>query len=91
MKLYNLCLHKAYFEKGYSLTSYVKYLIALFGLSSLNVRLTMILGLIYALSCYLIGFVWYYFGFIEAEIEVSNRFNLFVKEVRRKIKKKSTL
>lgn len=86
MKLYNFCLFKAYFEKGYSLTNYVKYLIALFGLSSLNVKLTMILGVIYAISCLIIGYLWYKLGFIEAEIEVNNRFNLFVKEVRSKLK-----
>lgn len=84
LRFYKLALHKAYFEKGYSLTNYVKYLIALFGLSSLNVKVTLSLGVVYAFFCYFIGLGWYRFGFIEAEIEVSNQFNLFVKQVREK-------
>jgi hypothetical protein len=75
-------LYKAYFEKGYSLTNYVKYVIALFGLTSLNLKLTMIFAGIYALSCFVIGWAWYHYGLIYAEMEVSNRFNLFVKEMR---------
>ena len=83
MRFYNFCLHKAYFEKGYSLTNYLKYAIALFGLSSLNVSATMWMAVFYAVACYLIGVGWYKFNFIEAEIEVGNRFNLFVKEMRK--------
>lgn len=73
---------KAYFDKGYSLTNFVKYVIALFGLSSLDVKTTMILALIYAPSCFVIGLLWYRFGFREEEVEVGNQFNKFVKEMR---------
>ena len=79
-------LHKTYFEKGYSLTNYVKYLIALFGLSSLNVKATLIMGFIYAVCCYFIGLIWLKFGWYEAEIEVSNYFNKFVQEMRKTYK-----
>ena len=86
---YRLNLHKTYFEKGYNLTNYIKYFIALFGLSSLNVRLTLIFGFVYGIACYFIGYFWVKYGFLEAEIEVGNYFNRFVKEMRKKIKGKS--
>lgn len=80
-------LYKAYFDKGLQLTSYAKYLIAFFALASLNVNLTLIIGFIYAVLCLILGFYWYKSDFIKAEIEVGNRYNLFVNEVRQKLKK----
>ena len=85
MKYYKFCLLKAYFEKGYGLTNYIKYLIALFGLSSLNVKSTLIMALFYAVGCFILGYYWFRFGVIEAEIEVGNQFNHFVKEMRKKV------
>jgi len=85
MKWLRFCLHKAYFDKGYGLTSYVKYGIALFGLSSLDVKTTMILGIGYGIFCYVVGRVWFHYGFQLADTEVYNIFNPFVKEMRRKI------
>ena len=79
-------MHKAYFDKGYALTNYVKYVIALFGLSSLNVSLTLILGFTYAISCYFIGRFWINRHYYEAEIEVGNTFNKFVREMRKNYK-----
>ena len=79
---YLINLHRAYFEKGLQLTNYVKYFIAFFGLASRDVSTTLIIGLIYAIMCYFIGFLWLKYGFFEAEQEVSNKNNLFVKELR---------
>ena len=79
---YKFCLMKAYFDKGYSLTNFVKYVIALFGLASLDVKTTMILALIYAPSCFILGLFWYKVGLREEEIEVNNTFNKFVGEMR---------
>ena len=75
-------LHKQLFDTGYGLTNYFKYLIALFGISSLNVGKTLFLAILYAMFCYVVGFIWYFFGFVEVNAEVSNRFNLFTKEMR---------
>lgn len=85
MKYYKFALHKAYFDRGYSITNYIKYIIALFGLSSLNVKLTLFFGFIYAIACYFVGRIWYKKGIMIAEVEVGNQFNKFVKEMRRKI------
>jgi len=82
LKHYRLLVAKAYFDKGWGLTGYLKYAIALFGLSSLNVRTTMIAGIIYGVSCYFIGRFWYTYRLIDTENEIQNRFNPFQREMR---------
>lgn len=86
----NICMQKAYFEKGNSIINYAKYLIAFFGLASQDIYTTMILGVAYGITAYIIGVIWYRSQFIEAEIEVGNIFNIFVKEVRRELNKKQS-
>ena len=87
---YKLALWKAYFEKGFSALNIVKYLIVLGGLwegfATGNLRITLILGVIYIVFCFFLGWWMYRFGFWKAEIEVNNRINPFVKEMREKIK-----
>ena len=82
---FKICLYKGYFEKGLSLTNYVKYLIAFFSLASQDIEAVLWMGGVYAILCFLIGWWWYRSDFIMAEIEVGNKFNKFVKEMRRKI------
>ena len=87
---YKINLYKAYFDKGLGLTNYLKYFILLFGiyevLSIKNVTITFIMAILYAVGCFFLGWFWYKSDFIKAEIEVGNNFNLFVKEMRKKIK-----
>lgn len=83
---FKLMLWKAYFDIGYGVSSYFKYLIAFYGMSSLDVKTTMIIGLIYGLSCFVIGWVMYKYGFIDAQHEVQNIVNPFVKEMRANFK-----
>jgi len=64
------------------LTNYFKYLIAFFGLASANIKLTLVIGIAYAVFSYILGWGWYNTKFRETEIEVQNQFNLFVKEMR---------
>jgi len=84
MKGYKLALHKSYFDKGLSVTSYVKYLIAFFGIASSDVKATLILGVAYAIFSYILGRILFKVGYIEAEQEVYNIHNKFVKEMRNK-------
>ncbi len=79
---YKITLIKGYFDKGWSLTTYIKYLIALFGLASLNIKATLIVGVIYAFFCYFIGYYWFKYQWVSAEHEVQNRFNPVMKEIR---------
>lgn len=79
---YKVLLWKRYFETGYGITGYLKYGIALFGISSLDVKSTLFLGLVYGILCFAIGYLWYKKRFVEVENEISNRFNLFMREMR---------
>ena len=79
---WNFLLAKKQFEVGYGLTNYVKYVIALFGISSLDVSSTMLLAVGYAVACFVIGYIWFEYKFIEIDNEIGNQFNWFTKEMR---------
>ena len=79
---FKFLIWKRYFDTGYGLTNYIKYAIALFGISSLNVAKTLMLGMAYAILCFVAGYLWYRYQFVEADNEISNRFNLFMREMR---------
>ena len=83
---YKFVLHKAYFDFGYGWSSYFKYMIAIFGIASQQVRSTMIFFFLYGILCYVGGRLAYKFGIKEAEQEVENQYNLFCKELREKKK-----
>ncbi len=59
-------------------------MIAFFGVTTGDVGTIMWIAAAYAIFCYILGRWWYKFKLVEAEIEVGNRFNLFVKEVRKR-------
>jgi len=82
---YKFCLLKAWFDKGYGLTSALKWLLAILGLNTGSTKQILILAFIYAILCFLAGFLWYKFNFIRAEAEVGNRYNYFVQEMRNKL------
>lgn len=83
---YKLMKLKAYFDNGYSLTSYPKWVIATVGIGSAiqgyNLLWLFAGGIAYGLVCFLLGFLFLKYGFFEASQEVNNQFNLFVKELR---------
>ena len=85
---YKFNLHKCYFDTGMSLTQLVKYAVLIVGgtsaFTSHNPNFALILVFLYGISCYIMGLIWYKWGFRTAEIEVSNQFNLFVKELRKR-------
>lgn len=83
------CLHKKYFDTGLGLTNYVKYLIAFFGIASADVKNTIIIAVIYGISCYFLGWWWFRSDFVTADTEINNRYNLFVKEMRKSVKRKT--
>ena len=85
--VFRLLMWKRYFDTGYNLTSYIKYAVALFGLSSLNVSATLVIAFVYGVACFIIGYLWFAFKFVEVDNEISNRFNLFTREMREMKKK----
>lgn len=80
---------KFYFDKGLGVTSYAKYLIAIFGLYSIgkdiDINYTIAFGLIYILCCFVIGYLWVRSKLQDAENEIQNRLNPFQREVRAKL------
>lgn len=91
-KCYKFCLYKAYFEKGYGITTYLKYLIILVGLAegfaTQSLSKTFILAFVYGIACFFIGWGWYHYGLALTEQEVGNNFNLFVREMRKRYNRK---
>ena len=82
-------LWKAYFDKGLGVTSYAKYIIALFGFYSyankIDLNWTILIGFLYATSCVFIGKLWYKFKLIDIENEIQNLFNPFQREMRKRL------
>jgi apolipoprotein N-acyltransferase len=85
-KKIDLLLYKKYFDTGWGLTSYLKYALAFFGLASQDVQSTLIIATIYGLSCFIIGYYWLKSDFYKADLELNNRYNIFVEEMRKRIK-----
>lgn len=81
---FKVVLHKKYFDTGLGLTSYIKYLIAFIGLASSDVKATLFIAILYAFLCYFLGMYWIKSEFFELEQEVSNIYNKFVREMRRR-------
>jgi len=82
---YLFCLHKAYLDKGWALTNYIKYIIVIVGVTTQDLKTTLAIGAVYAILCYIGGWLWFKSNMVRAESEVGNRFNYFVEEVRDKI------
>ena len=84
---YKIMLIKRYFDTGYSLTSQFKYGLVAVAASWQNTKWITIIGIIYGILCFPLGYLFYHYNWIEAEAEVGNRFNKFQREVRKFIKK----
>lgn len=86
MRFYKIAFLEACFNKGYAVTAPLKYLVALIGISnaivSENMRLTILLGIGYVIFCFILGYILFRIKYVNAQIEVSNRFNPYVKEMR---------
>lgn len=82
--MYKFAKQKAYFDAGYGASSYIKVLLGITSLATLNVRLIATVIFFYGIGCYILGYFMFKFRFIEAEKEVLNQNDLFVKEVRKR-------
>lgn len=89
-KFYKILLWKAYFDKGFSLLSYLKYILVIVGFGAVfqGVSLWIILevGFAYAIICLLLGRLWFGLKLINIEIEINNKVNPFVQEMRERFK-----
>ena len=82
MKYLKFALHKRYFDVGFGQLNYLKYPLLLLGFAIPNPEAIIIVAVISAIACYLLGWWWLNRGMMEAETEVGNRYNPFVKEMR---------
>ena len=88
MKYYKLALYKAYFDTGYGILSLPKYILVLAGGGSLLLTMgkstltVVLLGFLFGIICFFVGRWCFKSGFVKATIEVSNKYNKFVEEVR---------
>lgn len=94
MRFYKFALWKSYFDTGYGLMSLPKYVLILAGFGDVlssggKVSNIFIGGFIFGIVCFFLGKWWFKVGLAESMNEVGNRYNLFVKQMRRKIKTKS--
>ncbi len=86
---YKFNLFYIYFNKGYSLCSFPKWVAAIFGVGEIvnkNYWVVVAGAFAFFLFCMAIGYIWLEHGFFLAEQEVSNQYNLFQKELRRKLR-----
>lgn len=87
---YKLLLWKTYVDRGRGLTSYFNELFLLFGFWQISSRanpLWLIATIFfYVVLCFVIGWAYFKYGWEIADKEVQNRYNLFVKEMRKKFK-----
>jgi len=83
-------LYRRYFDQGYGILNYFKYFIILIGFERVlkdNLESTIWILIGYAIFCFIAGWAYIHYGFWETEIELSNRFNPFIKEMRDKFGK----
>ncbi len=85
---FKLLMFKAFFDKGYSITNYFKNLIIVFGATTQDIKSTIILVILYTLGCFILGWLYITRGWFEAENEIMNKYNLFVKEMRKSVHRK---
>jgi len=87
---YKLNLFKIWFEKGYSILSYPKWVLAMYGIGELASSRSYFLvaggSLLFLVVCTVVGYFWLKKGLFLAEQEVGNQYNLFQRELRKKLK-----
>lgn len=90
----NVLIWKKRFEIGYGLTSLPKWIVAVFGVGEVvnkNYTVVLVGACIFTALCVIVGWAWMKYGWYEAEIEIGNMYNLFVKEMRKKLKKRKSI
>ena len=85
---YRLVRLKVFFDTGIALTSYpIKILLVVgigFAVDDIkNISFIIAAGFLYGIFCFILGWMWYKYKWMDAQWEVSNNYNPFVKQMRR--------
>jgi len=90
LNAFRILLWKTYFDKGYGLTSYFKYILAVMGAGAMFRGIELwwifVIGISYGVVCFIIGKWWFDHKLIDVENEIANAFNPFQREVRAKLR-----
>lgn len=78
-----LLQQKYYFDKGLGLFGYLKYVIIGIGISFKDFYLTIIMGIVTSIFCYILGFLWTRKRLGDLENDISNQYNPFVSKTLR--------
>lgn len=81
---HRVLLVRKWFNHGNGIFDIGKWFIAFFGLASSNLKLTLIFGIAYVFLCLIFGWA-YMKWFMHIDMEIDNKINPFIKEVRRKL------
>ena len=85
-RFWKLLMIKKWFDTGLGLTNYLKYPLVLFGIAEITLfrsyKIILIASVLYTIICFILGWAWLKYGFFLTKQEISNIFNLFVKEMR---------
>ena len=84
MKWFRFAIQKYYFDMGYSSSHYLFKAAAVVGIAAAEAQATLIFAILYGIFCYGLGRFMYRSGFLEAETEVRNKIDPFVKEMRQR-------
>lgn len=86
MSAYRILLWKAYFDKGFGLLNYLKYVLVVAGFGAafqgISIYWIIFIAFVYALACFMLGRYWYKHKLIDVENEINNIFNPFQREMR---------
>lgn len=92
---YKLMLWKSYVDRGRGVTSYFNELFLIFGTWAVfNHGTPLVLAsifLAYLIMTFVIGMLYFKYGWQEAEAEVQNQYNLFQKQMRKTLNITPTL
>ena len=81
---YGILIVRRWFNYGNGILSIGKWFVAFVGLASSDIKLTVILGVIYVFVCFITG--WCYMKwFMSIDMDIDNKLNPFVAEVIEKL------
>lgn len=84
---YKILLLKRYFDTGYGITNYFKYPLIFFGAYSfqtnIDLMITLLISIIWGVFCFIFGWAFIKYDWYKIDLEITNKLNIFVEEMRK--------